>query len=67
MKYGYSSWLDRLVGACCSLLVAATAIYLAVRLVESIWVGLAIVAGVLTFLMVSVIVWRWWRRSRAGW
>lgn len=67
MKYGYSSWLDRLVGACCSLLVGATAIYLAVRLVESVWVELVVMLGGLVFLVVLVIAWRWWRHHRAGW
>ena len=67
MKYGYSSWLDRLVGACCSLLIAATAVYLAAGLIVSVWIELVVIAGVIVLLVISVAVWRWWRRSRAGW
>lgn len=53
-------WLDRAVGTCLSLLVAALALYVAVALLQAIlpWlVGL----GLLVALVVG---WRGWMRSR---
>jgi predicted permease len=67
MKVGYSSWLDRLVGASCSLLVAATAIYLAVHLIASVWIELAVIVSVILLLVLTIVVWRWWRRRQIGW
>jgi predicted permease len=67
MKTGYSSWLDRLVGASCSLLVAATAIYLAVHLIVSVLVQLIVITSLVVLLVVAVVVWRWWHRRQIGW
>jgi hypothetical protein len=62
--YHSSSLLERLVGGCFSLLAAAVALYVAVRLIEAVWpvlvgigVGVAVVAGL-------VAVMRW---QRQGW
>jgi len=58
------SGLDQLVGACASLLVAASMLYLAARVLEAIW----------PFVLVFVLVaggagFAWWRlrRQRSGW
>ncbi|MFL6162728.1 MAG: hypothetical protein ACJ74U_10920 [Jatrophihabitantaceae bacterium] len=63
--HGYpASLLQRLVGGCFSLLAAAVAVYVAVRLIESVWlvlvgigVGVVAVVGLVTALR--------WRRQ--GW
>lgn len=64
MRYYSSSLLQRLVGGCFCLLAAAVAVYVAVRLIESVWpvllgigVGVTGVAGLVTAL----------RRRRQGW
>jgi len=63
-SYSRPSSLERLVGACLGLLVAAVAVYVAVRLIESVWpvlvglgVGMVGLAGLVTVLR--------WRRQ--GW
>lgn len=64
MSYHPPSVLDRLVGACISLLVAALAIYVAVRLLESVWpvlVGVGFVVVVIIGLVAAV---RW---RQQGW
>jgi len=38
------SGLDQLVGACASLLVAASMLYLAAKLIEAVWVVLLVIA-----------------------
>lgn len=54
--------LDRLVGVCFTLLAAAVAIYVAVRLIESVAVTLiAIVAGIGGLVIVRLL----WRRYRS--
>jgi hypothetical protein len=64
MSYHSSSPLERLVGGCFGLLAAAVAVYVAVRLIESVWpvlVGIALgvlaVAGLVAAL----------RGRRQGW
>jgi len=64
MSYRPSSWLDQLVGACFSLLVGAAALYLAVRLIEAVWVMLVIV--VLAAAGMAGVV-AWLRSRRQGW
>jgi len=64
MNYRPSSWLDQLVGACFSLLVGAAALYLAVRLIEAIWVVLVIVLIVASAIAGLVM---WLRSRRQGW
>ena len=51
-----SGWLDRLVGACLTLLIGAIAIFVAVRLIEAVWQGLLAVLGVLLLLGIGVAV-----------
>jgi hypothetical protein len=58
------SWLDRLIGICLSLLASATAIYVAVRLIESVWTALLIIVAVAAFLVLAITVLRHWYR---GW
>lgn len=58
------SLLDRLVGTCLSLLVGAAAVYIAVQLVEAVWVVLLVIALVAAVAVVGVAVLR--GRSR-GW
>jgi len=62
--YGPRSWLDRLVGACFGLLLAAIALHWAVRLIESVWPALVAVAVVVGVVVTAVSAWR--ARSR-GW
>ncbi len=52
------SWLDQLVGGCFSLLLGAAALYLAVRLVQAVWVTALTILGVIGFLAVGVLVLR---------
>ena len=52
------SWLDRVVGGCFAVLVAAIALFIAVRLVESVWVfvvGVLAIAGS-SFVLIVVAV-----------
>ena len=42
-RYQPESLLDRLVGGCVAVLAAAIALYLAVRLIEAIWVVLVLI------------------------
>ena len=57
--------LDRLIGICFALLAAAVAIYVAVRLIESIAVALVSIAAVVGGLVVlGLIVSLVWRRNR---
>ena len=60
--------LDRLIGICFVLLAAAVAIYVAVRLIESIAVALisivAVVGGVVVLGFIATLVWRRNRMNR---
>ena len=57
--------LDRLVGFCLSLLFAAVAIYVAVRLVESVTAALVVIAAVIGGGVVAGLAVRFlWRRGR---
>lgn len=58
------SWLDRVVGGCLSLLVGAAALYIAVRLIEAVWVVLLVIIG--GAVVVTLLVAAWRARSR-GW
>lgn len=60
-----SSLLDKLVGRCLTLLVGATALYVAVHLIEAVWTGLLIIAAVGLFVAVAVALLR--SRSNNGW
>ncbi len=63
MNHRPSSWLDHLVGLCLSLLVAATAVYVAVRLIQAVWTALLVILGVGLFITVGVLVLRSRRNS----
>lgn len=52
------SWLDQLVGGCFSLLLGAAALYLAVRLVQAVWVTALTMLGVTGFIAIGVLVLR---------
>jgi hypothetical protein len=52
------SWPDKVVGLCLALLVGATAIYVAVRLIEAVWAALVLILSVGMFLVVAVVVLR---------
>lgn len=56
------SWLDRAVGVCLAVLVGAAAVFVAVRLIESVWVALLVIVGVLLLVIVGVAV----MRARSG-
>jgi hypothetical protein len=57
--------LDRLLGFCFALLAAAVAIYVAVRLIESIAPMLVVIVAVIGgVIIVSAIVHLVWRRQR---
>lgn len=61
--------LDRLVGASLTLLLAAVAIYVAVRLLESVFTTLIVIVAVVGGLVIGGAVLRLlWRRHRMdGW
>lgn len=56
-------WLNRFVTACCSLLIAALALYGAVWLLQAVWVALlvTVVVGVVVTTVVVLLL-----RGRAG-
>ena len=60
--------LDRLIGICFALLAAAVAIYVAVRLIESIATALisivAVVGGLVVLGFIATLVWRRNRMNR---
>ena len=60
--------LDRLIGICFALLAAAVAIYVAVRLIESIAAALisivAVVGGLVVLGLIVSLLWRQNRMSR---
>jgi len=58
------SWLDRMVGACLSVLVAAVAISVAVHLITAVWTTLLVIGSLIIAIAVGIAVWR--ERSR-GW
>ena len=58
------SWLDRVVGACLSVLVGAVAVYIAVRLIEAVWVVLVVIGIVAACIALAVTV---LRSRRNGW
>ena len=61
--------LDRFIGICFTLLAAAVAIYLAVRLIESIATALisivSVVGGVIVLSFIGKLIWR--RNHTNGW
>lgn len=59
--------LDRLVGICFAVLAAAVAIYVAVRLVESVAPALVVIVAVIGgLIIVSLLVRLWWRHHSTG-
>ena len=62
MKYRPYTFLDQLVGACASLLVAASMLYLAAKLIEAVWVVL-LVSGPPAALGVGWYLRRRWRQE----
>jgi hypothetical protein len=58
------SCLDRAVGACLSVLAGAIAIYVAVRLIQSVLAALLIIVGISTFIGAAIAILR--ARNR-GW
>jgi LPXTG-motif cell wall-anchored protein len=61
-SYDPRSWLQRLVGACLSLLFAAVALYTAVRLIRSVAVPLLVIGGVAALAGLAILLLR--RRNR---
>jgi thiol:disulfide interchange protein len=64
VRYQPSSWLDQLVGACAGLLVAAVAIYVAVRLIEAVLVPLLLITILVAVVIGFITIIRW---RRQGW
>jgi hypothetical protein len=58
------TWFDRLVGVCLSLLVAAAAVFIAVKLIEAVWSALLVSLGVGLFVAVAIVV---VRSRNQGW
>ena len=56
------SWLDQAVGVCFSLLFAAGAIYVAVRLIEAVWTALLVISVVSLAVLLGVAVLRFQRQ-----
>ena len=44
---------DKLLGLCFTVLVAAAALFIAVRLIEAVWVALLAILGVCAFLVIT--------------
>lgn len=59
-----SSLLERFLGACVTLLVAALALNWAVNLLLEVWRPLAVIGAVLLSVIVGFLV---WRSRRGGW
>ena len=59
-----SSLLERFLGACVTLLVAALALNWAVNLLLEVWRPLAVIGAVVLILTVGFMV---WRSRRGGW
>ncbi|MBV9821449.1 MAG: hypothetical protein JO144_04335 [Actinobacteria bacterium] len=64
MKLLPTSVFDQLVGACCSVLAAAVALYLAARLIELVWLPLLLIALVVGLVVGALVL---LRRRRQGW
>jgi hypothetical protein len=62
-----ASWIDQLVGACVSLLIAAVALYAAVHLLATVWLTLIAILGGVAVLGGAFAAWRSWQRRRTGW
>jgi len=60
----HRSWLDRFVGLCITLLVAAAAVYIAVKLIEAVWAALLVIAAVGGFIALAVAI---LRSQNNGW
>jgi hypothetical protein len=55
---------DAFIGGCLSLLLGALALYVAVRLIEAVWVALAVIASIVACVaLVTMVV----RRRSGGW
>ncbi|GFG50798.1 hypothetical protein CQY20_24885 [Mycolicibacterium agri] len=64
MSDGPGGWLDRLMGSCIGILVAAIAIYCAVRLIESILPTLIVIIGIVALIAAIIgliVVFSTWR------
>jgi hypothetical protein len=59
-----SSLLERFLGACVTLLVAALALNWAVNLLLEVWRPLAVIGAVVLSVTISIMV---WRSRRGGW
>jgi thiol:disulfide interchange protein len=62
MRTRPASWLDQAVGVCFSLLVAAAAVYIAVRLIEAVWTVLVVILSVTAFVAIGVAILRFQRQ-----
>lgn len=60
-----SSLLDKLVSLCITVLVGATALYIAVHLIEAIWTALLVIGAVGAFIGLAVVALR--SRSHDRW
>lgn len=63
-RYEPSSWLDQLVGITTGLLVAAMAVYVAMRLIEAVLVPLLIITTLIAVVAGLITIARW---RRHGW
>jgi hypothetical protein len=55
--------LDRFIGACMTVLLGATALFVAVKLLEAIWIALVVIAFTASFVTIAVVVLRGRRDS----
>jgi hypothetical protein len=62
VRYPGGSMLDQWVAACFSLLMGVTALALAVRLLEAIWVALVVI-GAIVAVIAGVVAWLRWDRQ----
>jgi hypothetical protein len=58
------SWLDRAIAMCFGVLIGATALYIAVHLIEAVWPVLLVILAVTAFITAGIVI---LRLRRSGW
>jgi uncharacterized protein (DUF983 family) len=65
LTHNSSSWPDKLVVSCLTLLISAAAVFMAVKLIEAVWAALLVILGAGIFLATAILLLR--NRSNRGW
>lgn len=64
MRHSGHSWLDSLLGAAVTVLLACVALYVAARLVAAVWPVLVVAGGLVAL---GIVLGRWWLWRSSGW